>query len=194
MSLVPIGLAIAQTAALNILSPIFLFQRNIGGFIADATLEESHHDTLTVTRHPVQQGAEITDHSFKNNAEVIIRAAWSDASLQALGDPNFSKVMYANFLELQASRQPFDIQTGKRSYSNMLITSLQETTTEKTENSLVLIIQCRENIFAQTQTITVPSNAVMKDPSSTQAVSNLGTKNLGPSGNFNADATAAARS
>lgn len=185
MSLVPIGIAIAQAAALNLLSPIFIFQRNIGGFVADATIEEQHHDELAVTEHPVQQGASITDHSYKKNATVTIRAAWSDSSLQALGDPNFGKAMYDNFLELQASREPFDVMTGKRSYTNMLMTRLSEETTERTENVLVLSIECREVILVQTETVAVPNAASMKSPASTEAVQNMGTKNLTGAGNFN---------
>lgn len=192
MSLVPIGIAIAQAAALNLLSPIFLFQRNIGGFVADATIEEHHHDELAVTEHPVQQGASITDHSFKKNATVTIRAAWSDSSLQALGDPNFGKAMYDNFLELQASREPFDVMTGKRSYTNMLMTRLSEETTERTENVLVLSIECREVILVQTETVTVPNASSMKSPASTEAVQNMGTKNLTGAGNFNPDAISGA--
>lgn len=187
MSLLPLGIAIAEAAALELLSPIFLFQRNVGGFIADATLEEQHRDELAVTDHPVQQGAQITDHSFKRNAVVVIRAAWSNSSTQALGDPNFVKAMYANFLELQASREPFNVFTGKRAYSNMLMTLLSEETTSKTENAMVLTIQCREVILVQTQTVTVPSSSVMKNPSSTEDVQNLGTKQLKGPGNFNAD-------
>lgn len=189
MSLLPPGLAIAAAATLNILSPIFLFSRNIGGFVADATLEEMHTDELAVTDHPVQQGAVITDHSYKRNATVVIRAAWSNASLQALGDPNFGKVMYDNFLALQASRQPFDVITGKRTFTNMLMTRLSESTTEKTENVLVLTIECREVILVQTQTVSVPNSANMKNPQATAAVQNMGSKNLAPANNFNADAT-----
>lgn len=189
MSLLPPGLAIAAAAALDILSPMFLFSRNIGGFVADATIEEMHTDELAVTDHPVQQGAVITDHSYKRNATVVIRAAWSNSSLQALGDPNFGKVMYANFLELQASRQPFDVMTGKRTYTDMLMTRLSETTTDKTENTLVLTVECREIILVQTQTVNVPNSADMKDPKATSAVQNMGSKNLAPAGNFNTDAT-----
>lgn len=184
MSLVPLGIAIAQAAALDLLSPIFLFSRNIGGFIADATLEETHLDELQTTEHPVEQGASVTDHSFKKPATVVIRAAWSNSSLQALGDPNFGQAMYDNFLELQASREPFDVLTGKRLYQNMLMTRLGTQTTEKTENSLVLTIECRELILVQTQIVSVPNSANMKNPASNEAIDNVGTKNMTPGPNF----------
>lgn len=188
MSLVPLGIAIAQAAALNLLSPIFLFSRNIGGFVADATLEETHHDDLQTTEHPVEQGASVTDHSFKRPATVAIRAAWSNSSLQALGDPNFGAAMYANFLELQASRQPFDVLTGKRQYQNMLMTRLGTSTTQATENALVLTVECRELILVQTQIVSVPNSAVMKNPGSNEAVDSVGTKNLTPAPNFSPSA------
>ena len=157
MSLIPLGISIGVAAALDLINPVLFLQRNIGGFIADVTVEELHFDALEITQHPVEQGAAITDHSYKRPASVVIRTGWSNSSLQALGDPNYVNDIYAQFLDLQDSRQPFDIVTGKRSYSNMLMTRLQVRTDEATENVLMMECECREVILVNTQTVTVPS-------------------------------------
>lgn len=47
--------------------------------VPQATIEETHHDELEMTDHPVEQGASITDHAYKRPAEVVIRAAWSNS-------------------------------------------------------------------------------------------------------------------
>jgi hypothetical protein len=43
------------------------------------TIEELHRDELVITNHPVERGAAISDHAFKQPVEVIIRAAWSNS-------------------------------------------------------------------------------------------------------------------
>ena len=57
--------------------------RSIGGLTADITIEESERDELTITEHPVEQGAPIADHAFKRPSEVTIRAAWSCGKTQS---------------------------------------------------------------------------------------------------------------
>ena len=52
---------------------------NFAPIIAQATIEEVHHDELMITSHPVEQGAPITDHAFKVPSEVVIRFAWSNS-------------------------------------------------------------------------------------------------------------------
>lgn len=47
--------------------------------IATVTVEEHHRDELTITEHPVEQGAPIADHAYKQPAEVTLRLAWSMA-------------------------------------------------------------------------------------------------------------------
>jgi hypothetical protein len=174
MSLIPVGLTVAAAQALDLLNPVMILQRNIGGFIADVTVEEIHTDLLEVTDNPVEQGADVTDHAFVKQPNLLIRAGWSNSSLQAGGDPNYVTDTYQQFQDLQAGRQPFDIITGKRSYSNMLILRLQVRTDETTEDALMMECECRQINLVNTQTVTVP-NANMASPEATGNTTNRGT-------------------
>jgi hypothetical protein len=179
--LIPIGVSVAVAEALDLLNPVMILQRNIGGFIADVTVEEVHTDLLEVTEHPVEQGAAVTDHAFVKPANLLIKAGWSNSSLQAGGDPNYVNDTYQNFLDLQASRQPFDIITGKRSYSNMLIVRLSTRTDDTTANALLLECECREIITVNTQTVTVP-NANQATPTETGNTAQRGSVSPTPVG------------
>lgn len=53
--------------------------------IAQAVIEEQHHDELRITDHPVEQGAVISDHAIKMPAEVVIRCMWSNSPSQPAG-------------------------------------------------------------------------------------------------------------
>jgi len=61
--------------------------RTIGGFIAEVTVREQHSDDLTITTHPVERGAPITDHAFKMPAQLTIEAGWSAAGAYSQANP-----------------------------------------------------------------------------------------------------------
>jgi hypothetical protein len=62
---------------------------------------------------------------------------------------------YGLLLSWQASLLPFDVMTGKRIYSNMLIERLQVTTDQHSEFALMATIACRQVIIVSTATTTV---------------------------------------
>lgn len=162
-----------------------IVKRQIGNLIAQVTIEENHLDELQITDHPVEQGAVITDHSFKRPAEVTIKAGWSNSSDQADGDLQFVQYTYGLLLDLQNNRQPFDILTGKRHYTNMLIQSLSTRTDQRSENSLFVVARCRQILMAVTQTVTLPAANVQADPSATAGTVKMGTVNLQPAPHIN---------
>jgi hypothetical protein len=115
---------------------------------AQVTIDEDHDDELTITEHPVETGAAITDHAFKRPAEVRLRVGWSNAYVG--GDV---KQIYESILAVQNWRYPFRVLTGKRQYNNMLVASLRTHTDEKLEFSFVADIVFREIILVDTSTV-----------------------------------------
>jgi hypothetical protein len=148
-------------------------QRSLGPITALLFFEERGTDKLTITRHPVEQGASITDHAYQEPAQVMLRAG---ATNSAGGDEGYVTALYAQILALQASRSAFSIQTGKRLFTNMLIESLELTTDEKTEAALALNIACTQIIIVQTGVVSVPPSDVQANPAKTAAIQNSGTK------------------
>ena len=127
-------------------------QRSIGGVTFDVVVEEQHEDTLEITEHPVEHGANISDHAFMKPASVTIRAGVSDGS------------------------EPFDIITGKRKYRNMLIETLSVLTDADSENALVVTADCREVIIVKTQTVSVPPRSRHRNAGKTGGTANKGQK------------------
>lgn len=152
--------------------------RTIGDVVVDCALEEVHTDRLMITDHPVERGANITDHAYKQPAEVTIRAGWSNSSWQAGGDPGYVQQVYDTLLQLQESREPFAIITGKRQYENMLIQSLGVTTDQVTEQALMVTAVCREVILVDTQTTTTAPAGDQADASKTGETQDTGSKSL----------------
>lgn len=185
MSLFPAGLTLILAAAEGLLNPVFFLPRSIGGFVADVTIEEQHQDQLVITEHPVEQGADVTDHAFKKQAQLVVRCGYSNSSIQADGNSGYVREVYEDFLELQASREPFDVVTGKRFYTNMLIENLACTTDEKTEHALLLTVALKEIIIAETQVVTVPPASAQASPEITNGTQRRGNITVTPTSSYN---------
>jgi hypothetical protein len=199
---------VTAAAQLGLQSLVIKPKRQIGPFTAQVTIDEVHTDELEITEHPVEMGASIADHAYKRPAEVTIRCSWSNSptadgfvaglvgavtgtvsgvssllSGQSLGQV---REVYQNLLQLQEQRIPFDVLTGKRNYSNMLVKTLRQETNKDTENSLMITATLRQVIIVTTQTVMVKTpTSAQQDPQATGATVNQGTKQLTPAPNYN---------
>jgi len=181
-----LGLPLVITTGAIVADLVFGSKRGIGGVIPDCAIREQHQDDLEVTHHPVQRGSKISDNAINLPKVVFIEWGWSPSSYKnQLFDEGYLNKIYKNLLKLKEDRELISLSTGKRSYTNMLIRSLMETTEVKTENVLILRMRCEELILADLQTVTVPDASVQKNPSQNAAVINQGTKQLAPAPNFN---------
>lgn len=89
------------------------------------------------------------------------------------------RATYQQLLELQASRIPFDIYTGKRVYKNMLFRELMTTTESGSENNLIITATCRQVLLVATRTITLAINtSAQAVPAKTSPTADLGQKAL----------------
>lgn len=154
--------------------------RAIGSIIPDVVVQESHRDDLIVTDHPVEKGAAISDHAFKRPCEVEMTCGWSNSTG---GSAGYVREVYEQLLALQMERQPFDVTTGKRTYRNMLISSLAVTTDQRSEEALMVVARLREIIIVDTQTTQAPASA-QRDPSRTEEAKSVGTVQKSPSFGF----------
>uniref|UniRef100_A0A3B0M200 Dit-like phage tail protein N-terminal domain-containing protein n=1 Tax=Arsenophonus endosymbiont of Trialeurodes vaporariorum TaxID=235567 RepID=A0A3B0M200_9GAMM len=165
--------------------------RKIGLLMPDVVISEKHHDTLEITDHPVELGAKIADHAYKRPAEVTMEVGFSSGgSLLDFRDTRQVGIelglsapeIYQQILALQASRQPFDVITGKRKYQNMLIRAIEVTTDKHTETVLMVILTLRELNITQTQKarMTVVELKNMREGNTTSGVSNTGMKTPKP--------------
>lgn len=155
-------------------------KRSIGPIVADATVAEQHDDQLTITEHPVEQGAAITDHAFKQPARIRIIAGFSNSSPNAGFSADYVNQIYQQLLQLQADRELLDVYTARRNYQDMLIEGLSLTTDQDTENSMIISVSLRQLILVQTQTVDVPPNDVQKSPQKTGSVQDTGVKQATP--------------
>ena len=193
----------------DVLIMLFGQARDIGGIIPDVILEEHTQDTLVITDHPVEYGATISDHAYKAPVELMMRVGYTPQSIllnsaismiagavgavgggtsgaggitpeKLIGIESMPE-MYKAFLDLQASREPFDVLTPKRAYKNMLITSISMTTDNASENALILDVGMREVIITKTALIDGKPQSEQAMPEKTESPANAGVKTTAPS-------------
>lgn len=160
---------------------------NIGGIDVQVDIEETHESVLEVTQHPIESGADITDHSYMRPVELVMRCGWSNSSLQNLvgivsgfvngvteSASDYVTSVYTRLRKLQASRDVLTVNTSLVNYDNMLITSLQVTRDQRTASVLMVTATLRQVILVAPQTTTVDQSN-LADASSTAAVQDAGS-------------------
>lgn len=139
--------------------------RAVGGLVFDATFREAHTSEIEITESPVEDGSVIADHAYKLPEECVISAAVSDSPLAVSNNDQFaspngrSKKAYELLQELQARRQPFDVQTGLKLYRNMLIKKISTTQDKDSANVLRFEATLRQVIIVGTQVVSYPPRA-----------------------------------
>lgn len=148
--------------------------RRIGDIEATVTIEESGSDELEITQHPVQRGAAITDHAYVKPAGLAVRVMFAETEQRTLEDT------YRALLDLQASREPFEIVTGKRIYEDMLFKSIAVVTEKATERVLSVACTFQQVIIVDVVVTSVPPRAQQKTPGKTGGTEKAGAKQAKP--------------
>ena len=128
--------------------------RSIANLYPHVVVEEVHHDELQITVHPVEYGTPVTDHAFMQPFTVEIHCGWSDSTAATSG---YVQAVYAAMLALQSSRNPFNISTGKRQYSSMLMKSVMVHTDPDSEYALMMVALAQQIVITNTSTSTASS-------------------------------------
>lgn len=152
---------ILDLSAPNISSLVYL-KTNIGGWFFDAILRSTHTSRLTITQHPVQTGAALTDHAYLQPKELSMEIGMSDVATslvpgQFTGSWSRSVQAYNVLLELQKLRVPLQVHTRLGLYQNMLIEELSAPDDFTTLYGLRCTVTLREIIVARVRTIKISS-------------------------------------
>jgi hypothetical protein len=144
-------------------------QRSIGPYLPTVTIEEHLRDKLTITKKPVEYGAAISDHSYKEPSEFSMRVGWSDSGIAGIIDGSITAI-YADLLNLQVSGQFFTVVTGKRVYQNVLLAQIGNLTDVESENALMLDLDFEQVIVVNVSSTTIAPQQQQANPAQTSPV------------------------
>lgn len=144
---------------------------SIGGLVFDAVLKTDHTSKVTATSHPVESGANISDHAFVEPAEISLEVGVSDCETGngTFGSGNRSRKAFAELLKLQTSRQLITVVTRFKTYRNMLITSISVPDDYTTMFAFKANIMLKEIPVVSTRRVSVTSSDQSQKAGSTNS-------------------------
>lgn len=146
-------------------------QKSLGGITLDAVITEAHTSTVRLTNNPVEFGADITDHAVIEPKVVNINAVVSDTPLGVAafgqivdlvtglfgtatdGNITRSNAAYNALIQLQELREPIEVQTKLKLYTNMMITNI-DTNQDKDSSRIVdMFITLKEVLIVESEIV-----------------------------------------
>lgn len=148
----------------------------------DAVLKLLHNHSQRITQHPVQTGANITDHSFSLPARLTMEIGMSDVMDSYIpsqwgsdaSEPTKSVMAFQTLLDWKNNGVPLLIRTRLNIYENMVIANIHAPEDFKTRYALKALVT-----FQQIFTTELQKAKVSTRPAVTEA-SNLGNKQNTP--------------
>ena len=144
---------------------------NIERYFFDAFLKVDNTSKLTITSHPVEEGANIADHAYLEPQTITMEIGMSDACVSYVAGQFQQKYTrsvsaYDTLLKLQAERKPLTVHTRLKTYKNMLIENITAPDDYTTLFGLRVTVTLTEIITAKTQTVTI-ENKTSAEPQKT---------------------------
>lgn len=146
-------------------------EKSLGGIQLDAVMTETHTNQIRLTKNPVELGADITDHAIIEPKRINIVAQVSDNPLgvAALGqivdlvtglfgtatsqNITRSNAAYNAMVQLMELREPIEVQTKLKIYSNMVITNITTTQDKNSSRVALMNISLEEVLISESQIV-----------------------------------------
>lgn len=128
-------------------------------YVFDAILKLDHTSGRKVTDNPVQNGANISDHSYQMPSTLTIDVGMSDSmdsyrlsqwgSNSGLSSPTKSVKAYQQILKWQQSGDPLTIDTRLGTYTNMVVETVSAPDDYTTKHGLKCMVSFKQIIVAE---------------------------------------------
>lgn len=165
-------------------------QISIGGYVFDAYLRISHTRKLTVTQHPVESGAAITDHAYTEPVTFEIEIGMTDTTMGKIPSQFFEKgglnLLYTDesiksrsvkaydiLVAMQKSRVPYDLVCRYGKFK-VVVEDISPVDDYTTKYALKATVRLKEILITVSSSKTVSS-----DPATLESV-NRGSQNSVP--------------
>ena len=141
---------------------------NIAGYFFDAILQTNYTRSLTITQHPVETGAAISDHAYVNPVELTMQIGMSDV-MKSIIPGQFSQgasrslTAFEVLAQLQSQRIPMQVMTRLGSFSNMLIETIAVPDDYTTQLGLKATVTLREVFVATVKTVKISARPQVTD-------------------------------
>lgn len=141
-----------------------------GSFFIEAIFSTEHAAGVTLTTHPVQSGASITDHAIVTPKEVTLEVGASDVLLGAnLKTPSKSVTLFQSLMALLEAREPVTLITRLFTYEHMVLIALTVPDDLTTMHALRATLTFQQVQIANVATVSVQQTVSSSKPKPVKA-------------------------
>lgn len=155
-------------------------KRSLGGISLDAVISETHDVEIKSTENEIELGASISDHSVILPKRLTIVAQVSDTPLGAAAFGEIvdlvtglfgtatsenitrSNAAYNAIVQLAEQREPIDVQTKLKFYSNMLIKKISVTRDKDTSRVVLMTIDLQEMLITTSKIVSLSAETLQE--------------------------------
>lgn len=143
------------------------FETAQGNYLFDAYFNINHESTLSITKHPIQTGSNISDHAFIEPNVLSFEVGMSDV-MKDISTSNYesfssdatrSITAYKILKQLQTNRIPINVYTKLWNYTNMLIETISAPDNNETAYALKASVTLKETLVASVSTVKISQRA-----------------------------------
>jgi len=129
----------------------------------DAMITENPSFTAELTSHPVEDGADVTDHFRRNPDKLTMVVFITNTPIlpEQQGIPDRDIQIFEDLLrDIWAVGEPLTVITGLRTYENMVLLEVSTTRDPSTGQALSINLNFQEIVFANQARVPVPPEQV----------------------------------
>lgn len=131
----------------------------IGSIVLDATVEERHEYSATVTDHPIEAGGFVTDHVYENPRILSVTGEITDSPVTLFsvlnGVSNRRIEAKDQLLELYHARERVTLVTGLEIYTDMVMEGLVFPRDQRTGRRLQFNATFKQTNFVESEIVGV---------------------------------------
>lgn len=144
--------------------------RSFAEFTEFCSITEAHSTAVTATQYPIEDGTQGTDHVVKMPDVLQWEVVFNDQS-----NP---RQTYEKLQQLMISGEPFDAETGLKSYKDLILVSVSATQDVHTGRILRCTLSLQEIIITSAVATTLPPRARQANANVTGSTADTGSKSL----------------
>lgn len=134
----------------------------IGSLELDASITEGHSAEVEATEHPVEKGANISDHARVKPETLQMEGLISATPIGKDPGLDYIETAYATLRKLKDARELLTIVTALRTYDNMMLVKLDVPRDAHSGDALRFTATFKEIRLAEVQSIQVQTRKVPK--------------------------------
>lgn len=128
--------------------------------VFDAIFSTNYTNRLNITEHPVQVGANISDHAFEEATVLTFEIGMSDVMESYVegqfgGNDSRSVDAYLKIRELQAQKLPLTVSTKFGIYNNMMVETISADDNSATTHALKATVVLKEIFVSEVTTVKI---------------------------------------